>query len=277
MTRNDDERHGAAAPDWSRAQWLQYADRLLAGARAWASPGHGRITPPGAEGGYGHAVDSLEGFARTFLLAGFRIAGERGQGVDDLIDFYSRGIATGVDPNAPDRWVRLDEHPQAKVEAASLALILDLTRPWVWDRLDHVTQERVVAYLSPGAVIVVDVRFFADGPFAQAAMVVLVVTGVLVAGTGVVALAAIAEDPGIRLRDAARSAAWFALRRWYLTLASLGVVAVFAALFVGMPLLALSALASPALYLVWANSRFTLRPVLDVADVAARTTEGSPR
>lgn len=149
MTRNDDLRDGASTPDWSRAQWLAYADRLLAGARAFASPGHARITPPGAEGGYGAAVDGLEGFARTFLLAGFRIAGERGQGVDDLIDFYTRGIATGVDPNAPDRWVRLDEHPQAKVEAASLALILDLTRPWIWDRLDSATQERVVAYLAP--------------------------------------------------------------------------------------------------------------------------------
>ena len=112
-------------------------------------PGTRCITPPGDAGGYGRAVDGLEGFARTFLLAGFRIAGERGRGVDDLIDFYSRGIATGVDPNAPDRWVRLDEHPQAKVEAASLALILDMTRPWIWDRLDRTTQERVVAYFSP--------------------------------------------------------------------------------------------------------------------------------
>ncbi|WP_243075498.1 DUF2264 domain-containing protein [Microbacterium sp. SS28] len=148
MTSNDDAAHGAAA-DWSRAQWVQYADRLLAGARAWASPGNGRITPPGTEGGYGRDVDGLEGFARTFLLAGFRIAGERGEGVDDLIEFCLRGIATGVDPAAADRWVRLDEHAQAKVEAASLALILDLTRPWIWDRLDAVTQERVVAYFAP--------------------------------------------------------------------------------------------------------------------------------
>ena len=66
--------------DWTRAQWLDYADRLLAGSRAWASPGAARITPPGAEGGYGRAVDGLEGFARTFLLAGFRLVGEQGRG-----------------------------------------------------------------------------------------------------------------------------------------------------------------------------------------------------
>ncbi|TFD93534.1 DUF2264 domain-containing protein [Cryobacterium lactosi] len=136
-------------PDWTRDQWVAYADRVLAGAMAWASPGHARITPPGAEGGYGHAVDGLEGFARTFLLAGFRIAGERGAGLDALIEFYLQGITAGVDPDAPDRWVRLDEHPQAKVEAASIALILDLTRPWIWDRLDAVTQQRVIDYFSP--------------------------------------------------------------------------------------------------------------------------------
>lgn len=139
----------SAARDWSRDDWAAFADRLLAGAMAYASPGRARITPPGPEGGYGRDVDGLEGFARTFLLAGFRIAGERGEGVDHLIDFYTEGIRTGVDPEAPDRWVRLDEHSQAKVEAASIALILDMTRPWIWDRLDARTQQRVIAYLAP--------------------------------------------------------------------------------------------------------------------------------
>lgn len=133
----------------ARADWIELADGILASARRHASPGHARITPPGREGGYGRAVDGLEGFARTFLLAGFRIAGERGAGLDELIDWYAEGIGTGTDPRSPDRWVRLDEHPQAKVEAASIALILDLTRPWLWDRLTGDVQERVVEYLSP--------------------------------------------------------------------------------------------------------------------------------
>ena len=137
--------HGA----WSRDDWLARADAMLTAARRHATPGAGRIVFPGGEGGYGHAVDGLEGFARTFLLAGFRIAGAQGEGVDDLIDFYSRGIASGVDPDATDRWVRMDEHAQAKVEAASIALILDLTRPWIWDRLDTTTQQRVIDYLAP--------------------------------------------------------------------------------------------------------------------------------
>ncbi|MDT3316503.1 DUF2264 domain-containing protein [Microbacterium sp. KSW4-11] len=135
--------------EWSREDWIAYADRLLDAARRHATPGGGRIHFPGTEGGYGHDVDGLEGFARTLLLAGFRIAGARGEGVDDLIAFVRRGIAAGVDPAAPDRWVRPDEHGQAKVEAASLALVLDLTRPWVWDTLDAVTRERAVDWFSP--------------------------------------------------------------------------------------------------------------------------------
>ncbi|HZU55293.1 MAG TPA: DUF2264 domain-containing protein [Actinocrinis sp.] len=139
----------ALKAEWTRQDWIRFADLLLASARRYASPGHARITPPGPEGGYGRAVDGLEGFARTFLLAGFRIAGERGAGLDELADWYAAGIATGTDPASPERWVRLTEHAQAKVEAASIALVLDLTRPWIWDRLTPAVQERVVEYLAP--------------------------------------------------------------------------------------------------------------------------------
>ena len=142
-------RQGVAGEGWTRREWIELADRILTSAQQFASPGHARIIPPGPVGGYGRAVDGLEGFARTFLLAGFRIAGERGTGLDELADWYAAGIAAGTDPASSERWVRLNEHPQAKVEAASIALILDMTRPWIWDRLAHRVQERVVEYLSP--------------------------------------------------------------------------------------------------------------------------------
>lgn len=140
---------GSPAAEWTRDDLVAYADRLLAAVRPWASANGARITLPGASGGYGVDVDGLEGFARTLLLAGFRIVGAKGEGVDDLIEFAVRGISAGVDPDAPDRWVRLDEHAQAKVEAASIALILDLTRPWIWDGLDALTRQRVIDYLAP--------------------------------------------------------------------------------------------------------------------------------
>ena len=137
-----------ARPEWTREDWVAFADRLIAGARRHASVNGARIDFPGDEGGYGRAVDGLEGFARTFLIAGFRIAGANGEGVDDLLAFLRGGIAAGVDPTAPDRWVRIEEHAQAKVEAASLALVLDMTRPWLWDTLDETTRTRVIDYLA---------------------------------------------------------------------------------------------------------------------------------
>ncbi|MEP7765477.1 DUF2264 domain-containing protein [Sanguibacter sp. 25GB23B1] len=133
---------------WSRDRWASLADDMLAAVRPFASPGHAQVLLPGGPGGYGAAVDGLEGFARTFLLAGFRLAGERGHDPANLAEWFAAGIAAGTDPSSPDRWVRLEEHAQAKVEAASLALVLDLTRPWLWDRLDPQVQERVVDYLA---------------------------------------------------------------------------------------------------------------------------------
>lgn len=137
------------ATTWSRDQWAALADRMLAAVEPYASPSRSLIILPGAEGGYGRAVDGLEGFARTFLLAGFRLAGERGTGLDALAERYAAGLAAGTDPASPERWVRLGEHGQAKVEAASIALVLDMTRPWIWDRLDTRVQEHVIDYLSP--------------------------------------------------------------------------------------------------------------------------------
>ena len=133
---------------YDRLWWTDLADRLLESLRPYASVNNARITPPGAEGGYGNAIDGLEGFARSLMIAGFRIAGERGTGVDELIEFYFSGIAAGVDPNSPDRWVRPHEHAQAKVECASIALVLDLTRPWIWENFSEQTKAQVIDYLG---------------------------------------------------------------------------------------------------------------------------------
>jgi hypothetical protein len=141
--------HGSGATGPEARAWLaSYADRLLAGVRPYASPSGSLITLPGAPGGYGTAVDGLEGFARTFLLAGFRLAGEDGADPTGLAERYAAGLAAGTDTAHPERWTRPEEHGQAKVEAASLALILDLTRPWIWDRLSPDVQERTVDYLA---------------------------------------------------------------------------------------------------------------------------------
>ena len=142
-----DDRKLSPHTGWTRAHWERVADAILDGAARHASPAQSLIRYPGEPGGLGRDIDHLEGFTRTFMLAAFRIAGDPGA-TQSLADRYARGIAAGVDPQHPERWVRIDEHDQAKVEAAALALGLHLTRDTVWARLDDGAREQTIEYLA---------------------------------------------------------------------------------------------------------------------------------
>ncbi|MFK4271593.1 DUF2264 domain-containing protein [Streptomyces milbemycinicus] len=148
----DEDRDLAPYTGWTRAHWTALADRMLAAAQPYASPAGARIDLPGPASANGAVSDGLEGFARTFLLAGFRVAGERGADPDGLLggllERYARGLAAGTDPHSPEAWPRPDQLGQAKVEAASIALVLQLTKPWLWDRLDDGVRERVTDWLG---------------------------------------------------------------------------------------------------------------------------------
>ncbi|APU16857.1 MULTISPECIES: DUF2264 domain-containing protein [Actinoalloteichus] len=133
---------------WTRTHWADLADSMLAAVQRHRSPLGARYDLPGPASRNGRVSDGLEGFARTFLLAGFRIAGERGADPTGLLDRYAEGLRAGTDPASPEYWPRPDELGQAKVEAASLALILQLTRPWLWDRLDDGVRERTLDWLA---------------------------------------------------------------------------------------------------------------------------------
>lgn len=132
---------------WERTDWLALADRMLDAGRRVASPRHALLAFPGEPGGYGASVDALEGFARTFMLAAFRIAGSPDT-TGDLAAWYAEGLDAGTDPASPERWLRPDEVGQAKVEAAALAIGLHLTRDVLWAHLPPRVQGQVVDYLS---------------------------------------------------------------------------------------------------------------------------------
>lgn len=130
---------------WSRAHWDELARRSLLAVRRYASPGHALIDLPGPASVSGPRSDGLEGFARTFLTAGFRLAHVPD---GDLAQWYAEGLATGTDPGSPLRWPRVTEIDQAKVEAASIALALHESRHVLWDALDDSVRDRVVAWLA---------------------------------------------------------------------------------------------------------------------------------
>src|SRR5690625_6268333 len=88
-----------------RAELIELADRLLAAVRPFASPGHARLALPGTPGGYGSDVDELEAYARTFLLAGFRLAGEEGRDPAGYAEGYARGLGRSEE-HTPERQSR---------------------------------------------------------------------------------------------------------------------------------------------------------------------------
>jgi hypothetical protein len=61
-----------------------------------------------------------------------------------------------------------------------------------------------------------------------------------------------------------KASIYLGVRRWHLTIVSIAVLATQAVLFTTLPAVALGLTAAPALYLAWANSRYTLQPVLEV-------------
>ncbi|TWF78037.1 uncharacterized protein DUF2264 [Pseudonocardia hierapolitana] len=113
----------------------------------YRSPRGGRIDLPGAPAKAGVVSDGLEGFARTFLLAAFRAAGD---GDGTALAPYREGLVSGPGPTGPDAWPPIGSHGpggQPMVESASVALGLLTARRWTWDLLGAAEQDRLEGWL----------------------------------------------------------------------------------------------------------------------------------
>ncbi|MEJ1087861.1 DUF2264 domain-containing protein [Microbacterium sp. Mu-80] len=125
---------------YTRAHWTAAADRILDAAWARADE-HGAMVTYAADAS---RMDRLEGFARTFLLAALRIAGDP-EGTRHLIERYATAFGHAV---ARGIWPALTDHSQATVEAASVAIGLHLTRDTVWAALDDDTRRGVHTWFA---------------------------------------------------------------------------------------------------------------------------------
>ncbi|MBE1515715.1 DUF2264 domain-containing protein [Nesterenkonia halotolerans] len=138
---------------YTRAHWEAVADGMLVRAWRWASPMGARLDLPGTASGSGVRSDGLEGFARTFLAAAFRVAGAGGADPHGWLSRYRSGLVAGTaTPGAEDveSWPVIRDYDvfgQPMVESASVALSLRLTRPWLWDKLSAEQQDRVADWL----------------------------------------------------------------------------------------------------------------------------------
>jgi uncharacterized membrane protein YesL len=118
-------------------------------------------------------------------------------------------------------------------------------------------------------VFLADIRFFSDSALAIVIVPAVGVLTALVLATGLLSLVALSEEPRARLRDVVKASIYLGVRRWHLTVVSLAVLVTQAVLFTTLPAVALCLTAAPALYLAWANSRYTLLPVLEVDEAPA--------
>lgn len=132
---------------WTRRHVVDLADRSLLALRRWATPDHSRFDLPGPASGSGPISDGLEAFARSFLAVGFRLSAAEAD-PHDHAGWYASGLAAGTDPDSGECWPSLTERPQARVEAAAIAIALHETRRWIWDRLSVEVQQRIVDWLS---------------------------------------------------------------------------------------------------------------------------------
>ncbi|MFK3978743.1 hypothetical protein ACI2K4_00025 [Micromonospora sp. NPDC050397] len=128
------------------------------------------------------------------------------------------------------------------------------------------------AAMAALVVLAVDARAAWGHRAGALTLPVLATLTLLTVATALLGLVTIAERPTAPLRDVARACAYLAVRRWYLTAASLLVLALLAQLFLARPAIALGLAAAPLLYVVWANSRFSLRAALDPPTTAPQTT-----
>lgn len=129
-----------------------------------------------------------------------------------------------------------------------------------WRR--YVGRGLAIGALATGAVVVaaVDVAFFwgrAAGAVAIPVLVSLALGAVL---TAVLALAAVPDLPGARLREVLLAAVVLGARRWYLSAGALLVLGLLVSVVAARPMVGLGFAAAPLLYAIWGICRFTLRP-----------------
>jgi hypothetical protein len=138
---------------WTRAHWEEIFAVLMKGIIDSASPGGARQRIPGQRSHHGLLADEMEGFSRTFIMAGpwlrqsdsgaFTLHGEE----VDVAEFYRQGILAGTDPAHPEYWGEITDYAQHLVECAALAWSLYLSRAHVWDQYTEAQQRQVADYL----------------------------------------------------------------------------------------------------------------------------------
>ncbi|WP_275001864.1 DUF624 domain-containing protein [Promicromonospora iranensis] len=140
----------------------------------------------------------------------------------------------------------------------STAVVRTFVRAW----RRHLRRGLAIGALATGAVVVVavDVVFFWGRTVGAVVIPVLVTLAVGAVLTAVLALAAVPDLPGARLRDVLLGALVLGARRWYLSAGALLVLVLLVSVVAARPVVGVGFAAAPLLYAVWGICRYTLRP-----------------
>ncbi len=133
---------------WTRAHWVTFADQQLLAIRRFISPSKALVNLPGRPSWSGPHSDGMEGFARTFLLAAFRVAGEQGDDPHGHLAVYRDGLLAATEPGGANAWLPIEDRKQPMVEAASMVIALELTKPWLWNTLTTSERDAVAHWLQ---------------------------------------------------------------------------------------------------------------------------------
>ncbi len=136
---------------------------------------------------------------------------------------------------------------------------------------------------AAGVILVVDIGVVWGTRFGALAIPIFAMLILLLVATTMTVLVALSVEPEARLALAFRAALVLSVRDWYLSALSLATLAILASFVIAQPVLGLGLACTPALYIVWANARFSLRAVLPdpVVDQPGRASSramiGEPR
>ncbi|MGH2905862.1 MAG: DUF2264 domain-containing protein [Solirubrobacterales bacterium] len=139
------------ADAYTRAQWLELADGVLASSLSHADPGAPwQIELPGPLSEHGSQVDAVESFARLLLLQAYRASARElaSPTLAVMQDALERG-ALALAAGSRAAWPAVEARRQTEVEAASVASALALAPNELWDPLSSQAQQALLDWLRP--------------------------------------------------------------------------------------------------------------------------------
>jgi len=139
---------------WTRGHWEEAFKQMFTSIYDSASLHGARQRIPGPRSHHGLLADELEGFTRSFILAGPWLMNHStgvfklNETTYDVGAFYKKGILNGTNPKHPEYWGDIYDYAQHLVEMASLAWSLYQGKQHIWDNYSDLEKKQVASYLN---------------------------------------------------------------------------------------------------------------------------------